>query len=249
MVTRRIALVNRSSAHISAAVLDAAAHALQTQVDRDFGPVWGVRAQVVSFHAHEQPPAGYWPISLLDSLPDPRELGVHLDDHHRPYANVRAGHGWTITASHELAEMLADPYGHRFVRAPDIDPDSDAHLVEYLVEVGDPCEIYAYSIGGVKVSDFVTPEYYNADAAPGTSFDFLGRLTAPLEVPRGCYLSWIDPEDGRWHQKTPDGRFVTAEGKVDPKRNPRDDRDRAFGDDEERHDLPALLERHEAVPV
>jgi hypothetical protein len=249
MVTRRIALVNRSPAHISAPTLDAAAQALQTQVDRDFGPSWGVRAQVVPFHAHETPPDTYWPIAIVASLGDPRELGVHLDSHHRPYAQVRSGHGWTMTASHELLEMLADPWGHRFVHAPDIDPASDAHLVSYLVEVGDPCEVWSYSIGSVKVSDFVLPEFYDAEAAAGTAFDFLQRLTRPLEVPGGCYISWLDPEDGHWHQKTPDGGFVTAEVKSSHRRNPREERDEAFPDDDERHDLPKLLERYTGETV
>ena len=145
--------------------------------------------------------------------------------------------------------MLADPYGNHFVRAPDIDPDSDAHLVSYLVEVGDPCEVFSYSIAGVKVSDFVTPEYYNVYAAEGEPLDHLGRLIHPLEVPAGCYISWIDPEDGRWHQKLPDGEFVTAARKAHRTRNPRDDRDESFPADEERHDLPVLLERFEAVPT
>ena len=88
--------------------------------------------------------------------------------------------------------------------------NSDGHLVDYLVEVCDPCEVFTFEVKGVTVSDFVTPEYYNEHAAPGTSLDFLGRLSKPLEVPRGCYLSWMDPADLHWHQKLPDGRFVTA---------------------------------------
>lgn len=229
MVSRRTALVNQSSSRSVAYRFVDAAAALQHQLDGDFTPVWGGRAQVVAVRPREPVPAGYWPIYIKDSLDDPHELGVHLDKNGRPYANVRAGSSWTITASHELLEMLADPFGHRFVRAPDIDPSSDGHLVAYLLEVGDPCEIYSYSIGGMKVSDFVTPDYYDANAPAGTRLDHLGRLKRPLEVPRGCYLSWIDPEDGRWHQRTPDGTFIKADREVDPHRNPRDDRDLAFG--------------------
>jgi hypothetical protein len=62
-------------------------------------------------------------------------------------------------------------------------------------------------------------------------------------VPPGCYLSWQDPQDGRWHQKRPAGSFVTAEERVHPRRNPREDRDGAFGGDQERgqHELPHIL--------
>jgi len=166
-------------------------------------------------------------------------LGIHLDRNHHPYAEIMATSDWSVTVSHEMVEMLVDPYGNRFTSAPDIDPHSDRHQVHYLVEVADPCEMWSYSINGVAVSDFVTPEYYNPDAA-GASLDQLGRLKHPYDVPRGGYISWIDPEDGRWHQKQVDGSFVTAKQKTHPTRNPREDRDRAFGNDPDRHNISAI---------
>jgi len=45
--------------------------------------------------------------------------------------------------------MLEDPYGHKFLVGPDIDPASDGHHVHYLVEVGHPCETFEYNINGV----------------------------------------------------------------------------------------------------
>src|SRR5207244_1062064 len=122
------------------------------------------------------------------------------------------------------------------------DPSSDGHLVGYLVEVGDPCEIYEYDIDGVAVSDFVTPDYYDENAEAGTLLDFLARLGAPYEVPDGCYISWVDPEDQNWHQKQTDGSFARSRRKIDPKRNPRDDRDDALGGDEKagRHELSKI---------
>lgn len=238
MNPRRLALVNLSSRHLSLDELSRVASALQIQCDRDFTPIWGVAAVVVPFGSSEKIPSGYWPMRVLDKPVG--GLGIHLDQNHHPYAEIMATSDWSVTASHEMVEMLADPYGNHFVSAPDIDPHSDHHRVHYLVEIADPCEVWAYSIEGVAVSDFVTPEYYNAGAEAGTSFDHLGRLKSALEVPRGCYISWIDPEDGRWHQKQVDGSFVTAKQKTHPTRNPRDDRDRAFGNDPGRHDLSAI---------
>jgi hypothetical protein len=192
--------------------------ALQTQLDRDFTPIWGVRATILAF-----------------------------DKAHKPFAQVKDTQDWSVTASHEMLEMLVDPYGQRFVKAPDIDPNSDGHWVNYLVEVGDACEIYEYSINGVAVSDFGTPEFYNADASAGTEVDFLSRLCQPYEVPAGCYISWIDPEDGRWHQKQVDGTFVRSARTADPKANPRDDRHEGLGDDDgRRHDVSRI--RKEYIP-
>ena len=125
-------------------------------------------------------------------------------------------------------------------------PGSDGHLVSYLVEVGDPCENFSYTIGGVAVSDFVTPDYYNEASAAGTDFDFLTRLSKPYDVPGGCYISWIDPLDGQWHQKQTDGTFVRSKEEVDPKRNPRDDRDALLGDEDDglRHDLSRIRRKY-----
>jgi hypothetical protein len=71
-------------------------------------------------------------------------------------------------------------------------------------------------------------------------FDFRNILAGPLplQVPQGCYISWIDPADAKWHQQTPDGSFVTAD--ATPGRNPREDRDAGFGDDDDRHNIQAI---------
>ena len=110
--------------------------------------------------------------------------------------------------------MLVDPLGHRFVQAPDIDPAvNDGHLVNYLVEVGDPCEVYSYLIGSIAVSDFVTPEYYDPNAPQGTRFDFLNDLAAPFEVPRRVLPFWaasarwaLAPEDSGRRSSSPHRR-------------------------------------------
>jgi hypothetical protein len=90
----------------------------------------------------------------------------------------------------------------------------------------------------------VTPDYYHAEIKNGV-FDFLSRLSNSFEVPQGCYISWQDHEDRRWHQKKTNGKFVTGEP-IDTKKNPREDRDSSFGEDEEksRHNLPKILEAY-----
>jgi hypothetical protein len=239
MKPRHLALTNQSSRKISLAELTSTAGALQAQLDRDFTPVWGVAATVIAFDANEKIPATFWPLRIVDKPAG--GLPIHLTRNHQPFAQIKATSDWPVTASHEMLEMLVDPYGHKFISAPDITPRSDGHLVHYLLEVGDPCEAYSYTINGVPVSDFITPEYYNPHAR--SALDHLGRLTKSLEVPFGCYISWIDPVDGRWHQKTPDGSFVVGRQKANPKRNPRDDRDKSFPDEDERHDLSAIRGR------
>ena len=244
MRIRHVTLQDQSSLNLTLSQLQDVTNALQIQLDRDFTPEWGVHAVVQALNQGENVPAKAWPMSILDQ--SEAGLGVHLDKNGKPFAEIQAGDDWSITASHEMLEMLVDPLGHKLRSDPDIDPASDGHQVQYLVEVGDPCEVFSYAVNGINVSDFITQEFYDTNAPAGTLFDFLGRLSQALDVPQGCYISWIDPEDGRWHQKQTDGSFITARAKANPKLSPRDQRDRAFGDDENRrrHDLLAIRRKY-----
>jgi hypothetical protein len=201
-----VALVDTTSDGIFPGLLAALASALQTQVDRDLLPVWGIGASIAPIRRGGGPPRSAWSIRMVD--PDVTAGGEHLDVRGAPFAVVGVDEGWTATASHELLEMLGDPWRRRFLTAPSIEPAAAARPVHYLVEIADPCEPVSYMINGVQVSDFVTPAYYGGGRGP---FDLLGRLSRPLEVPPGGSLSWVDPYDRRWHRKRPDGEIVTGE--------------------------------------
>jgi hypothetical protein len=56
-------------------------------------------------------------------------------------------------------------------------------------------------------------------------------------VPLGCYISWLDPTDARWHELQPDGTFLIG---AKPGLS-RDDRDASLGDaNPDRHNVPAI---------
>src|SRR5689334_5669350 len=119
MASPSVVLTNESSMALSPDHLHEVAQALQTQVVRDFRPAWHVDASVTVAGASDLP--GYaWVIRIVDDSP---LLGVHSDPNGRPSARVRAAEGWTVTASHELLEMLVDPQGDRVEAGTDIDPD------------------------------------------------------------------------------------------------------------------------------
>ncbi|MGN6675789.1 MAG: hypothetical protein ACTHMA_21060, partial [Thermomicrobiales bacterium] len=107
MVTRHVVLLNQSSVTIASTEMTAVATALQTQVQRDFAPEWGQHATVRALTAGATVPAGAWPIRVLDH--PQAGLGVLLDQNHHPYAEIQAGTNLSMTASHELLEMLEDP--------------------------------------------------------------------------------------------------------------------------------------------
>lgn len=244
MRIRHVTLQDQSSLNLTLGQVQDVTQALQIQLDRDFTPVWGVHAVVQALDRGVSVPANAWPMSILDQ--SEAGLGVHLDKNGKPFAEIQAGDDWSVTASHEMLEMLVDPLGRRLQSDPDIDPSSDGHEVQYLVEVGDPCEIFSYAIDGINVSDFITPEFYDTNPPAGAEFDFLGRLSQAFDVPEGCYISWFDPQDGRWHQKQTDGTFITAREKANPHKSPRDQRDEAFSEEQNkaRHDLLAIRRKY-----
>jgi hypothetical protein len=181
--------------------LTRASAALQKQVSRDFGPLWGVDASVDAFEKLEDVPLGYWPVIVKDEIGDPQALGFHVDKNGQPYALVQYNTGWETTASHETLEMLADPFGNRIVSSPSIKEGQGR--VQYLVEVCDPSEApaYGYSVNGLLMSDFYTPQFFDP-VDTDARYSFTGAIPHPRTVLPGGYLSWFDPVGGRiWQQR------------------------------------------------
>lgn len=216
-----VTLVDATSDGIAPGLLLALAAVLQIQVDRDLWPRWGLRASIAALPRGARPPAASWAIWIVDVVQG--ASGKHLDACGVPYALVDVEGRWTVTASHELLEMLGDPGRRTFRTAPSIDPAAGGRPVHYLVEIADPCEDEPYLINGVQVSDFVTPAFYGGRGP----FDLLGRLSRPLEVLLGGSLSWIDPYDGHWWQKLPNGEIVRG-NLASSAPNATADRDAAF---------------------
>ncbi len=199
MLLSQVALVSEVS-DISASDLALVSAALQKQATRDFGPIWGIPSTLDSFARLEDVPLGYWPIVVMTDIHTPGAGGVHLDQQGQPFALVQYSNTWSLTASHECLEMLADPFGNRLVAGPSIMPNQGR--VEYLAEVCDPCEdaSFAYTVNGVMVSDFITPHYYDPVTSAGVQYSFSGAIKGPRQVLQGGYLSWHDPASDHWWQ-------------------------------------------------
>src|SRR5262249_23201671 len=147
---------------VSLADLTRVAAAINLQVQRDFQPIWNLGASITAIPDPESIEPGVWPVFMVDT-DDPQlqgALGLHLTDHNQPYALVQSGPTWSLTASHETLEMLADPSGNWLIPSSgitvangDVADLSDAKY-EYLVEVADPSEdqVNAYMIDDVLVS-------------------------------------------------------------------------------------------------
>jgi hypothetical protein len=111
-----IAIINKSKA-LTDAEVKAVIPAMQVQIDRDFAPIWELDATLTFLSASDTVPANVWTMYLLDNSDQSGALGYHdITDNGLPTAKVFAGDdkqynlSWTVTLSHELLEMLLDPY-------------------------------------------------------------------------------------------------------------------------------------------
>jgi hypothetical protein len=226
MPTAHVQLVHACSAAV-VAWRDAqrVARALQRQVREHFGPAYGVDATVEAVPRGRQDAAA-WQVALVDDAVDADADGWHeLTARGLPLGKVYAKAvlaecgGWSTTASHEVLELLADPdmslavlvYGARGSRL-------------FAYEVCDPVQDdrYAYSIGGVRVSDFVYPAWFESFRARRSArFDHAGACDRPLQVLAGGYAQVAPAHYERgWRDEGP------ARGKRGPARGSRQARRR-----------------------
>jgi hypothetical protein len=196
MLPIHVALVSETP-KVGASELSVVSAAIQAQVTRDFGPMWGVTATVDAFPSMTDVPRGSRPVRVQENI-HAADAGYHQDEHNQPFALVKWGNGWSMTASHETLEMLADPTGHRL--HPASSPADSTRKVMVGIEVCDPCSETSYLINGVRVSDFVTPLFYITPAVPSGRYSHTGQVTEPLTVIEGGYISFLDPADGRKYQ-------------------------------------------------
>jgi len=200
---QKVALVPDGT-DIDPSELNRVAGALSKQVQRDFSPLWRIDAVVDAFTRLEDVEVDYWPIVIVRDVEG--AAGYHEDKDGQPYALVQHDPDWSLTASHECLEMLADPFGRRVYAANLLDQAIGLGLppnrVRYLVEVCDPSEAgnFAYHVNDILVSDFYTPHYFDPVKSSGVQYSFTGSINGPREVLDGGYISWQDLTNGHWMQ-------------------------------------------------
>jgi hypothetical protein len=208
MANIKISVINRSTVVKDADVKPAVA-ALQKQVHHDFSPIWGIDADLAVVPKGTHPSPGSWWLVILDNSDQAGALGYHdLTSEGMPLGKVFAktvaqfGDKWTVTASHELLEMLGDPDINMtaFVQ----DSNSSGRL--YAYEVCDACELDSdgYAIDGIRVSDFVYPAWFESFRKKGsTQFNHGKTIHKPFELLPGGYIGVFDVGSGSgWQQIT-----------------------------------------------
>ena len=193
-----ISIVNESKT-VSDADVKSKLPALQKQITRDFEPAWGWGANLkfeatkcdmkmvirdhsregdLGFHVEGGKPVGY--VYAKDDMEDQRE--------------------YTSTLSHELLEMIADPNANLYANGP-FRFKGQRRIGFFAYEVCDPVSESYYKIDGVRVQDFVKPEWFEEFHKKGSmTMDHMGLLDAPFTLSEGGYIDVFSR--GRWHSLT-----------------------------------------------
>jgi hypothetical protein len=167
--------------------------AVQRQVDEDFFPLWGWRAKLV----FEPPRPLARAMTLIIKGKSSEFDGYHLNPRGLPVGYVFTRDekdeliaNWSVTVSHEVLEMIVDPganlyaFGHYTTRR------SRRRRNAYVgYEVCDAVQEKRYVIDGVKVSDFVVPEWFEPERRRGSMrFSFKRAVHRPFGLAPGGYM-------------------------------------------------------------
>ncbi len=208
----QISVINESTVLSDTDVAPVVA-ALQKQISNDFLPTWGTDAELIIVPKGTQPVSGSWWLTLLDDSDQASALGYHdLTTEGLPIGKVfaasdlKAGTSWTVTASHELLEMLGDPNINLTVFIQ----NSNTAGILYAYEVCDACEddSLGYQIDNILVSDFVYPAWFEGfRAEASTQFDRMNKIQNPLQLLAGGYIGTFNVNSGSgWQQMTAEKR-------------------------------------------
>ncbi len=198
MATIKISVINKYP-DISDNEVERVMKAIQIQVKNDFSPIWGQDAEITFYRNNEVAPSDTWQLFILGTSNDADELGIHdLSKNKLPMGKVFAktvkkkNQEWSVCASHEILEMLSDPYINKYA----IKHNIDGTLVSYAYENCDACESdeYGYKIdvdgNAVLVSDFLFPAWFSDIIHPiETQFDKEGHIKSSFQILKNCYTS------------------------------------------------------------
>ena len=158
-------------------------------------PVWNTPARLVESTDYVK---GCWAMAFLDDADAPGALAYHnLTPDGLPQSKVfvrttlQDGQLVSVSASHELVEMLVDPAINLLSTGPD-------PKAMYAYESADPVEELSFPVRGIQMSDFVHPAYFEAfhGANDGVAFDHMRRVKRPFEILPGGYQSVFI--NGKW---------------------------------------------------
>jgi hypothetical protein len=191
----RIACINRAKTSLGIP-LPMLTAALQKCYDKYFLPVWGYPVKL--YNTKKARPTD-WQFVYFDDADAAGAEGYHdLTHRGQPVSKVFVKTSLednvpvSVTASHELFEMVIDPIANLWAEA--------TNRTQYGYEMCDPVEEDTFMVDGVEMSNFVHPSWFEPFKHPkGTKFDHLEKLTKPFSMSKGGYV--IIKRNGRVKEK------------------------------------------------
>ena len=179
-----IACINKATVDLGVP-LDKLTATLQKCFDEYFLPVWGYPVKLYTADAAKPTD---WQFIYFDDADTAGTLGYHdLTHKGQPISKIfvkttlAAKELVSVTACHELFEMVIDPLANLWAEGPD--------GTEYAYEMSDPVEEDTFPVDGIQMSNFVHPSWFEPfKHPPGTKFDHLGLLKKPFSMTKGEYM-------------------------------------------------------------
>jgi hypothetical protein len=183
----KIACVDRSTVDLGVD-FDKLIPALQTFLDECFVPIWGTPAKLIKASSGKP---GLWNMVLKDKVEHFKTStteGDHITWKGMPLAKVYVEPTLlqkdlvSVTACHELCEMLVDPMATLWCEGP--------RSTMWAYEVCDAVEEETFDVDGITMSDFVFPSYFELFRLqhPGSAqYDYLKRVERPFQILKKGY--------------------------------------------------------------
>jgi hypothetical protein len=181
--------------------------AWQHAVNVDFARYWHTTRFQLVFIGTRKAPVGGMQATFVGKGPVKGALAYHWVDGNAPSITVYAGTGDyygysnSVSFTHELFELAADPvtslvnqgwpYDYYWLEGKDMTIRMAPQFGVYgwFNEVCDPVEADYYLIGDVKISDFITPSWFNDGV--GQRYDFMGVAKQPFWIRPGGYAQYL----------------------------------------------------------
>jgi hypothetical protein len=171
----------------------------QRALDEDLAPIWP-EARGSKLILGEAP-KGAWSVRVVDQPGCFYCSGYHDLEDGVPYAVVSALDEWQVAFTHELWELLVNPYIERSAVVKGKLVKGKREKRKYALETADPVEgdQFAYqrqsaSDATVHISDFVTPAWFRRGSKG--PWDFARKTRRPLQILEDGYQLWF--HDGGW---------------------------------------------------
>ncbi len=194
-ITPTIACFNKATVPLGVDLIKLIS-AMQEYVDKYVAPVWGTPAKLIKSNDFVK---DAWAVVFLDNADQPGALAYHdLTPSGFPLSKVFVKTTLdnndlvSVSASHELVEMLVDPAINLLSTGPD-------PKTIYAYESADPVEALSFEVNGIPMSDFVYPSYFEVFRKAGSvKFDQLNKVNKPFQILSGGYQ--IIFKNGKWSQ-------------------------------------------------